>query len=74
MQPTGSVDINNHNHHTGIPGISNTGRLPDRYGLVSCRERVVVLMPAFPAVSQQTHEATKRHLVFSATDWRQRGF
>jgi hypothetical protein len=58
MQSTGSVDINNHNHHTGIPGTSDTGRLPDRYGLVSCRGRVVVLMPALPAVSQRTHEAT----------------
>ena len=60
------VDINNHNHHTGIPRIANAGWLPDRYGLVSCCGRVVVLVPPSPAV---LHRPTSpgRHLVFSAT-------
>src|SRR5271166_4027549 len=70
VSPNGAdavVDILNHNHHTGIPGIANTGWLPDRYGLVSCRGRVVVLMPALLAVLQGGHEPPGRHLVFSAT-------
>lgn len=54
VSPNGAdadVDINNHNHHTGIPRIANTGWMPDRYGLVSCRGRVAVPMGAPPAVS-----------------------
>jgi len=37
------VNINSHNRHTDRLHVATANRLPDRYGLVSCRGRVVDL-------------------------------